>query len=144
MNASCAHAAAPLVLRTGGIRMNTWDLLLSWPPTAGSPTLAYVCPQLGLWAGKSIHSFGILNHQDSHGAERKLKLQNTMSLYRCHTIFNCWVFQPWNVFIVISKYSVIYSLGSRTCPKGLNPAKAIAELKLELATEWTWPVFFCV
>ncbi|HRO64022.1 MAG TPA: succinate dehydrogenase iron-sulfur subunit, partial [Thermomonas sp.] len=28
-------------------------------------------------------------------------------LYRCHTIMNC----------------------TRTCPKGLNPAKAIAEIK---------------
>ena len=27
--------------------------------------------------------------QDSHGAERKEKLQNELSLYRCHTIFNC-------------------------------------------------------
>jgi succinate dehydrogenase (ubiquinone) iron-sulfur subunit len=27
--------------------------------------------------------------QDSHGAERKEKLQNEFSLYRCHTIFNC-------------------------------------------------------
>jgi len=25
--------------------------------------------------------------------------------------------------------------GSRTCPKGLNPAQAIAKLKLELAAE---------
>ncbi|KDQ08070.1 hypothetical protein BOTBODRAFT_38289 [Botryobasidium botryosum FD-172 SS1] len=51
--------------------------------------------------------------RDSYGAERKEKLQNTFSLYRCHTIFNC----------------------SRTCPKGLNPAAAIAKIKLELATE---------
>lgn len=26
--------------------------------------------------------------QDSYGAQRKEKMQNTMSLYRCHTIFN--------------------------------------------------------
>ncbi|WWC73657.1 succinate dehydrogenase [ubiquinone] iron-sulfur subunit, mitochondrial [Kwoniella pini CBS 10737] len=51
--------------------------------------------------------------RDSYGAERKEKMQNTMSLYRCHTIFNC----------------------SRTCPKGLNPALAIAKMKLEMATE---------
>ncbi|KGB76525.1 succinate dehydrogenase ubiquinone iron-sulfur subunit mitochondrial [Cryptococcus deuterogattii R265] len=50
--------------------------------------------------------------RDSYGAERKEKMQNTMSLYRCHTIFNC----------------------SRTCPKGLNPAAAIAKMKLEMAT----------
>ncbi|WVQ78951.1 succinate dehydrogenase [ubiquinone] iron-sulfur subunit, mitochondrial [Cryptococcus sp. DSM 104549] len=50
--------------------------------------------------------------RDSYGAERKEKMQNSMSLYRCHTIFNC----------------------SRTCPKGLNPAAAIAKMKLEMAT----------
>jgi len=27
------------------------------------------------------------------------------------------------------------SLGSRTCPKGLNPAAAIAKIKFELAAE---------
>jgi len=51
--------------------------------------------------------------RDSYGAQRKEKMQNTMSLYRCHTIFNC----------------------SKTCPKGLNPALAIQKMKYELATE---------
>jgi len=51
--------------------------------------------------------------RDTKGAERKERMQNTFSLYRCHTIFNC----------------------SRTCPKGLNPGKAIAHMKLEMATE---------
>ncbi|KAF8514410.1 succinate dehydrogenase and fumarate r [Gautieria morchelliformis] len=54
----------------------------------------------------------IADSRDAHTAERKDQLQNTLSLYRCHTIFNC----------------------SRTCPKGLNPAEAIAKIKLELAT----------
>ena len=49
--------------------------------------------------------------QDTNGHERKERLQNDMSMYRCHTIFNC----------------------SRTCPKGLNPAAAIAKIKLEMA-----------
>ncbi|KAI0717940.1 succinate dehydrogenase and fumarate r [Fomitopsis betulina] len=51
--------------------------------------------------------------RDSYGAQRKEKLQNELSLYRCHTIFNC----------------------ARTCPKGLNPAEAIAKIKLELAAD---------
>jgi len=55
----------------------------------------------------------IADSRDSYGAQRKEKLQNSMSLYRCHTIFNC----------------------SRTCPKGLNPAAAIAKIKQELAAE---------
>ncbi|KAF4566463.1 succinate dehydrogenase complex, subunit B [Pleurotus pulmonarius] len=55
----------------------------------------------------------IADSRDTYGAQRKEHFQNEMSLFRCHTIFNC----------------------SRTCPKGLNPAKAIAEIKLALATE---------
>ncbi|TCD63301.1 succinate dehydrogenase complex, subunit B [Steccherinum ochraceum] len=51
--------------------------------------------------------------RDTYTAQRREKMQNTMSMYRCHTIFNC----------------------SRTCPKGLNPAQAIAKMKLELASE---------
>ncbi|KAJ3479091.1 hypothetical protein NLI96_g9300 [Meripilus lineatus] len=51
--------------------------------------------------------------RDTYGAQRKERLQNDLSMYRCHTIFNC----------------------SRTCPKGLNPAQAIAKIKYELATE---------
>ncbi|POW08180.1 hypothetical protein PSHT_09677 [Puccinia striiformis] len=35
-----------------------------------------------------------------------------MQAYRCHTIFNC----------------------TKTCPKGLNPAKAISHIKREMAT----------
>ena len=27
--------------------------------------------------------------RDSYGAERKERMQNSLSLYRCHTIFNC-------------------------------------------------------
>jgi len=53
----------------------------------------------------------IADSRDSYGAERKEVLQNSFSLYRCHTIFNC----------------------TKTCPKGLNPAKAISHIKQELA-----------
>ncbi|MCJ1305303.1 succinate dehydrogenase complex, subunit B [Hypocenomyce scalaris] len=53
----------------------------------------------------------IADSRDEHTEERKSALDNSMSLYRCHTILNC----------------------SRTCPKGLNPAKAIAEIKKSMA-----------
>ncbi|KAK3175864.1 succinate dehydrogenase complex, subunit B [Lepraria neglecta] len=53
----------------------------------------------------------LADSRDEHKAERKAMLDNSMSLYRCHTILNC----------------------SRTCPKGLNPAKAIAEIKKTMA-----------
>lgn len=49
----------------------------------------------------------IADSRDERTAQRKDALNNSMSLYRCHTILNC----------------------SRTCPKGLNPALAIAEIK---------------
>jgi hypothetical protein len=77
----------------------------------------------------------IADSRDKYKSARKEKLQNEMSVYRCHTIFNC----------------------SKTCPKGLNPyvlfpivfsrlifidlisssfsAKAIAYIKQELATD---------
>lgn len=55
----------------------------------------------------------IADSRDSYSAHRKEQLQNSMSVYRCHTIFNC----------------------SRTCPKGLNPAQAIAKIKMELAAD---------
>ncbi|KAI9884167.1 MAG: succinate dehydrogenase complex, subunit B [Watsoniomyces obsoletus] len=53
----------------------------------------------------------LADSRDEHKAERKAAMDNSMSLYRCHTIMNC----------------------ARVCPKGLNPAKAIAEIKKEMA-----------
>ncbi|EDO16123.1 hypothetical protein Kpol_1070p4 [Vanderwaltozyma polyspora DSM 70294] len=55
----------------------------------------------------------LLDSRDEAGASRKEMLDNSMSLYRCHTIMNC----------------------TKTCPKGLNPGVAIAEIKKMLAFE---------
>lgn len=55
----------------------------------------------------------IADSRDTYTAHRLQKFQNEMSLYRCHTIFNC----------------------AKTCPKGLNPAAAIAKIKMELASD---------
>jgi succinate dehydrogenase / fumarate reductase iron-sulfur subunit len=49
----------------------------------------------------------IADSRDEHTGERLDELEDPFRLYRCHTIMNC----------------------TRTCPKGLNPAKAIAEIK---------------
>eukprot|EP00227_Mantoniella_beaufortii_P012120 CAMPEP_0197590832 /NCGR_PEP_ID=MMETSP1326-20131121/12239_1 /TAXON_ID=1155430 /ORGANISM="Genus nov. species nov., Strain RCC2288" /LENGTH=292 /DNA_ID=CAMNT_0043156113 /DNA_START=234 /DNA_END=1112 /DNA_ORIENTATION=- len=49
----------------------------------------------------------IIDSRDEFQAERLDKVNDAMSLYRCHTIMNC----------------------SKVCPKGLNPAKAIAKVK---------------
>jgi len=53
----------------------------------------------------------IADSRDETKKERKQALDNSMSLYRFHTIMNC----------------------SRTCPKGLNPGLAIAQIKKEMA-----------
>lgn len=53
----------------------------------------------------------IIDSRDTKTTERLKKLEDKYSVYRCHTIMNC----------------------TRTCPKGLNPGKAIAEIKKLLA-----------
>jgi succinate dehydrogenase / fumarate reductase, iron-sulfur subunit len=49
----------------------------------------------------------IMDSRDEDTGTRLDDLEDPFKLYRCHTIMNC----------------------TRTCPKGLNPAKAIAEIK---------------
>lgn len=53
----------------------------------------------------------IVDSRDEATGERLDELEDPFRLYRCHTIMNC----------------------TRTCPKGLNPAKAIGEIKQLLA-----------
>ena len=49
----------------------------------------------------------IADSRDEETGDRLDQLEDPFRLYRCHTIMNC----------------------TKTCPKGLNPAKAIAEIK---------------
>jgi succinate dehydrogenase / fumarate reductase iron-sulfur subunit len=49
----------------------------------------------------------IADNRDEATGERLDQLEDPFKLYRCHTIMNC----------------------TSTCPKELNPAKAIAEIK---------------
>ncbi|MDQ2803536.1 MAG: succinate dehydrogenase iron-sulfur subunit, partial [Pseudomonadota bacterium] len=49
----------------------------------------------------------LADSRDEAAGERLDNLEDPFRLYRCHTILNC----------------------TRTCPKGLNPGKAIAEIK---------------
>ena len=49
----------------------------------------------------------IVDSRDEATGERLDELEDPFKLYRCHTIMNC----------------------AKVCPKGLNPAKAIAETK---------------
>jgi succinate dehydrogenase / fumarate reductase iron-sulfur subunit len=52
----------------------------------------------------------IADSRDEGTAERLDALEDSFRLYRCHTIMNC----------------------TNTCPKGLNPAKAIGEIKKQV------------
>ena len=49
----------------------------------------------------------VIDSRDEATGERLDNLEDPFRLYRCHTIMNC----------------------AKACPKGLSPAKAIAELK---------------
>jgi len=53
----------------------------------------------------------IIDSRDQQSVERLGKLRDPFSVYRCHTIMNC----------------------TKTCPKSLNPGRAIAEIKKLLA-----------
>lgn len=53
----------------------------------------------------------IADSRDEETASRLEELDDTFKLYRCHTIMNC----------------------ATACPKGLNPSKAIAEIKHMIA-----------
>jgi succinate dehydrogenase / fumarate reductase iron-sulfur subunit len=58
----------------------------------------------------------IADSRDETTGERLDNLEDPFKLYRCHTIMNC----------------------AKVCPKGLNPAKAIAEIKqmmVEIASD---------
>lgn len=56
----------------------------------------------------------VIDSRDQATEQRLDKLRDPFSVYRCHTIMNC----------------------TRTCPKGLNPGRAIGELK-KLLSGWT-------
>lgn len=51
--------------------------------------------------------------RDETAKERRTDLEGPFSVYRCHTIMNC----------------------AKTCPKGLNPGAAIAQIKKHMATD---------
>ena len=55
-----------------------------------------------------LHAYRwIIDSRDQNRKARLDELNDSFKLYRCHTIMNC----------------------AKACPKGLNPAKAIAEIK---------------
>jgi succinate dehydrogenase / fumarate reductase iron-sulfur subunit len=84
-----------------------WECILCFCCTTGCPSYwwngdRYLGPAALLQAYRWL-----IDSRDEATGERLDTLEDPFRLYRCHTIMNC----------------------AQTCPKGLNPAKAIAEIK---------------
>ena len=84
-----------------------WECILCFCCTTSCPSYwwtgdRYLGPAILLQAYRWI-----ADSRDEATGERLDNLEDPFRLYRCHTIMNC----------------------TKTCPKGLNPAKAIAEIK---------------
>ena len=89
----------------------SWECILCFCCTTSCPSYwwngdKYLGPAVLLQASRWIN-----DSRDEATAERLDGLEDPYKLYRCHTIMNC----------------------SKTCPKGLNPAKAIADTKIKIA-----------
>jgi len=88
-----------------------WECILCFCCQTSCPSYwwngdRYLGPAVLLQAARWIH-----DSRDDHTGERLDALEDPFKLYRCHTIMNC----------------------TTTCPKGLNPAKAIASIKEKMA-----------
>lgn len=84
-----------------------YECILCFSCTGGCPSYwwngdRYLGPAVLLQAYRWL-----VDSRDDATGERLDTLEDPFRLYRCHTILNC----------------------AQTCPKGLNPAKAIAEIK---------------
>jgi succinate dehydrogenase / fumarate reductase iron-sulfur subunit len=84
-----------------------WECILCFSCTTSCPSYwwngdRYLGPAVLLQAYRWI-----ADSRDEAAGERLDALEDPFRLYRCHTIMNC----------------------TKTCPKSLNPAKAIAEIK---------------
>jgi succinate dehydrogenase / fumarate reductase iron-sulfur subunit len=84
-----------------------WECVLCFSCTTSCPSYwwngdRYLGPAVLLQAYRWI-----ADSRDEYTGERLDQLEDPFRLYRCHTIMNC----------------------TKTCPKHLNPAKAIAEIK---------------
>jgi succinate dehydrogenase / fumarate reductase iron-sulfur subunit len=84
-----------------------WECILCFCCTTACPSYwwnseRYLGPAVLLQANRWIQ-----DSRDESTGERLDGLEDPFRLYRCHTIMNC----------------------TKTCPKGLNPARAIADIK---------------
>ncbi len=87
-----------------------WECVLCFCCTTGCPSYwwnseKYLGPAVLLQASRWIN-----DSRDEATGERLDELEDPYKLYRCHTIMNC----------------------TKTCPKDLNPAKAIGDTKMKI------------
>jgi succinate dehydrogenase / fumarate reductase iron-sulfur subunit len=87
-----------------------WECILCFCCSTSCPSYwwngdRYLGPAILLQASRWIN-----DSRDEATGERLDNLEDPFRLYRCHTIMNC----------------------TQTCPKGLNPAKAIADIKTKM------------
>ena len=114
---------APAVKKGGRERLQTpderakldgsYECILCFCCTTGCPSYwwnsdKYLGPAVLLQAYRWL-----MDSRDGARSSRLQKLADPFKLYRCHTIMNC----------------------TKACPKGLNPARAIAEIKKQVAAE---------
>ncbi len=90
-----------------------WECILCYCCTTSCPSYwwnsdKYLGPATLLQANRWIQ-----DSRDNQKKERLKDMDDAFKVYRCHTILNC----------------------TKTCPKGLNPGKAIAQIKQELSTQ---------
>ena len=91
----------------------SWECVLCFCCTTSCPSYwwngdKYLGPAVLLLASRWIN-----DSRDEKRKERLEEINDSLKLYRCHSIMNC----------------------TRSCPKGLNPAKAIADIKKSIVTE---------
>ncbi len=87
-----------------------WECILCFCCSTSCPSYwwngdKYLGPATLLQASRWIN-----DSRDENAGHRLDNLEDPFKVYRCHTIMNC----------------------TKTCPKGLNPAKAIGDIKLKL------------
>lgn len=90
-----------------------WECILCFCCSTSCPSYwwngdQYLGPAVLLQASRWIN-----DSRDTKTKERLTYVDDAFKLYRCHTILNC----------------------TKTCPKGLNPAKAIAGIKKKIVQE---------
>jgi len=88
-----------------------WECVMCFSCSTSCPSYwwnedKYLGPAVLLQANRWIQ-----DSRDEEKKERLKELDDSFKLYRCHSIMNC----------------------TNSCPKGLNPAKAIAEIKNEIS-----------